>query len=153
MTSSVAPIGLTYDGVDLQSSDLQIFLQIVHGLNESPAVRGVDYIVPSRAGRIEANRINDVLSIVLEGHVRADPSETTTSGARASYRANVNTIRTLFRNDRARADLVATLEDGTILSISARPLNTIWSEPVPSEFGSLSVELEGYDDWAEVVGS
>ena len=153
MTSPVATIGLTYDGSDLQTSDLQIFLQIVHGLNEPPSVRGVDYVVPVREGRVEANRVNDVLSIVLEGHVRGDPSQTTTSGARSTFRNNAQTIRALFAPNRARADLVATLEDGTIVSISARPLNAVWSEPVPSEFAAVSIELEGYDDWAEVVGS
>ena len=153
MTSPVGAIALSYDGSDLQSSDLQIFLQIVHGLNESPSVRGTDYVVPARAGRVEANRVNDVLPIVLEGHVRADPSDATTSGSRSSFRTNVTALRTLFRNDRARADLVATLEDGTVWSISARPMNTIWAEPVISEFATLSVELEGYGDWAEVIGS
>lgn len=153
MTSPVAPIGLLYDATDLQSSDLQIFLQIVKGLNEPPSVRGSDYIVPARAGRVEANRINDVVSIVLEGHVAADPAETTTAGARASYRANVQAVRTLFRPDRGRATLLAVLEDGTQMTIEARPLNAVWSEPVPSEFGLVSIELEGYDDWAEVVGS
>lgn len=154
MTSPVGIIGLTYDGSDLQLSDLQVFLQIVRGLNEPPTVRGSDYVVPALAGRIEANRVNDVVSIVLEGIVRADPAQTTTSAARASFRNRVQSVRTLFRPDRARAPLVATLEDGTIWTISARPLpGIVWSEPVPSELANVSIELEGYDDWTEVVGS
>ena len=52
MTSPVATIALSYDNVDLQESDLGIFLQIVRGLNEVPDVRGKDWIVPSTAGRI-----------------------------------------------------------------------------------------------------
>lgn len=153
MTTAVGIVALSYDGTDLQQSDLQLFLQIVHGLNETPSVRGSDYVVPARAGRVEANRVNDVLSIVLEGHVTGDPTETTTSGARSSFRDNMQALRFLFRPDRARADLVATLENGTVLAISARPLNIVLSEPVPSEFAAVSIELEGYDDWAEVVGS
>lgn len=153
MTSGAATVGLFYAATDLQTSDLQVFLQIVHGLNESPSVRGTDVVVPARAGRVEANRINDVVAIVLEGFVRADPAETTTSGARASFRENVKAIRTLFRPDRARATLLAVLEDGTQWSIEARPLNIVSSEPVPSEFATVSIELEGSGDWAEVVGS
>lgn len=154
MTSPVASIGLIYDGTDLQPSDLQVFLQIVHGLNEPPSVRGSDYVVPALAGRVEANRVNDVLQIILEGFVRANPSETTTSAARSSFRSNAQAIRTLFAPNRARAALVATLEDGTVMSISARPLpGQMWSEPVISEFAQVSIELEGYDDWVEVVGS
>jgi len=148
MTSPLAPIGLTYDGFDLQTADLQIFLKIVQGLNEPPSVRGEDYIVPARPGRVEANRINDVLNIVLEGYIFADPAQTDTAGARASYRNNVQAIRNLFRPDRDRASLVATLEEGSVWTIEALPLSgQVWSEPVPSEVAKVSIVLEGYDDW------
>ncbi len=151
MTSAVATIGLTYDGVDLQTGDLQVFFQIEHGLAEGPSVRGSDVVVPARAGRIEGNRINDVLVIELVGFVRADPAETTTSGARDSFAANRALVRTLFATNRARADLVATLEDGTQLTISARPMpGMIWTSPIPSEFANVSIELEAYDDWTAV---
>lgn len=149
MTSGLATIGLTYDGTDLQTSDLQIFLEIVHGLNETPSVRGIDVVVPGLAGRIEGNRINDVLVITLEGLIRADPAETTTAGAQESYRDNCQAVRALFAPDRLRADLVATLEDGTTLTISARPMpGMIWSEPIKSEVAQVSIELEAYGDWA-----
>jgi hypothetical protein len=153
VTSAVAAIGLTYAGVDLQRSDLQIFLEIAVGLGEVPSVRGTDIIVPGLGGRIEGTRVKDVLPLELRGHVRADPAETTTAGARASFAANRATLRSLFASDRLRADLVATLEDSTVLTISARPLSIVWNEQVVSEFALLSVELEGYDDWAEVTGS
>jgi hypothetical protein len=148
MTNALATVGLTYDSVDLQASDLQVFLEITHGLNETPSVRGVDVVVPGLAGRIEGNRINDVLVITLEGLIRADPSETTPAGARASYRDNVQTMRELFAPARLRAELVATLEDGTSISINARPMpGMIWSEPIKSEIAQVSVELEAYGDW------
>jgi hypothetical protein len=153
MTSAIGAVGLTFDGTDLQPSDLSVFLQIVHGLNETPSVRGVDVVVPALAGRVEANRVNDVLPIVLEGFCRADPSTTTTEDARESYRTNQRALRTLFASNRERADLVATLEDGSELVISARPQpGMIWNENVISEFATISIELEGYDDWA-IVGS
>jgi hypothetical protein len=153
VTTAVAAIGLTYDGVDLQTSDLQIFLEVAQGLGEVPSVRGTDIIVPGLAGRIEGTRVRDVLPIELRGHVRADPAQTTTSGARSSFATNRAAVRSLFAPDRMRADLVATLEDGTVLSISARPLSLVWNEQVVSEFALVSVELEGYDDWSEVTGS
>ena len=69
MSNAVAVIGLTFSGTDLQTSDFGIFLEIVRGLNDSPAVRGVDLIVPSRAGRVVRNRVGDVLTIGLHGYV------------------------------------------------------------------------------------
>lgn len=153
MTSPAATVGLTYAATDLQQSDLQWFFQVVKGLNEPPSVRGVDVTVPALTGRIEGNRKNDVLAIELVGWVRGDPAETTRSNAIASYRDNAQAIRTLFATNRARAELIATLENGSVLSISARPLNAIWTDAVQSEFVNVSIELEGYDDWTEVSGS
>lgn len=148
MTSPLASIALTYGSVDLQESDLQIFFEITRGIGETPTVRGVDTIVPARPGRIDGNRINDTLGIELHGWVCADPAAVTTAGARASFAANRATVRTLFAPDRAPADLVATLEDGTILTISARPLPTmLWDEQIKSEMAYVNVELEGLDDW------
>jgi hypothetical protein len=152
MTTALATVGLTYDGVDLQTSDLQLFLEIVQGLNQTPAVRGSDYVVPARPGRVAANRVNDVLPIVLEGFVSANPAAVTTATARSSFRANMQTVRALFAPNRARADLVATLEDGSSQLISARPLpGIIASDDVKSEFARISIELEGDGDWIRNV--
>jgi hypothetical protein len=149
VTSPLASVGLTYDGTDLQPADLSFHLQIVKGLNETPQVRGIDVTVPALAGRVEANRINDVLPIVLEGFCRADPATTTQATARSSYRDKVQVLRALFSPTRARANLVASLEDGTTITISARPLpGMIWNELVLSEFALVSIELEGVGDWA-----
>jgi len=148
MTSPLATIGLTYDGVDLQTSDLQLFLEIVHGLNETPSVRGVDTTVPALAGRVEGNRVNDILVVTLEGLIMADPTTTTRAGVIASFRDNCQTVRALFASNRARADLVATLENGDVWTVSARPMpGIIWSEPAKSELAQVSIELEAYGDW------
>jgi hypothetical protein len=152
MTSAVATIGLTYAGTDVQLSDLSIFLEIVHGLAEPPTVRGSDIIVPGLAGRIAGNRVNDVLPIELEGFVRADDVAIGTENARDSFQYNRATVRALFATNRARAELLATLEDGTQYTIMARPLNAIWNTVIASEFATVSISLEGYDDW-ELVGS
>lgn len=151
MTSPLAVIGLTYDGTDLQTSDLSVFLQIVRGLNEPPSVRGVDVVVPGRAGRIEGNRINDILVIQLEGIVRSTPTNTTQAQAYASFRSNVQAVRSLFAPDRLRAPLVATLEDGSQVSVSARPMpGIIWTEPLRSEVATVAIELEADGDWGAV---
>ncbi len=153
MSSPVATVGLFYDSDDLQQSDLSIFLQIMHGLNEPPQVRGTDSIVPALAGRSEGIRVNDILQIELVGIVQADQSETVLAAQRASFRTNATVLRNLFRTNRLRAPLVAILEDGTILTIDARPINAIWNERVPGQFAEVSIQLEGYDDWAEDAGS
>lgn len=149
MTSPVAVIGVTYAGTDVQLADLSIFLEITSGLDATPAVRGTDVVVPALAGRIAGNRVNDVIIVSLEGWVRADPTTTTTATARTSCQAKRATVRALFASNRARANLIATLPDTTTKTISARPLpGLIWTEVVPGEFYRLSVELEGYGDWA-----
>lgn len=147
MTTTLATIPLTYAGTDLQPANLQIFLELVLGLSEAPSVRGTDIIVPALAGRVEGRRVNDFVAIELRGWVRADPATTTTATQRASYRANMKALRALFATNRARADLVATLEDGTTATISARPLNLVLTELVPSEFANISIELAGNGDW------
>lgn len=148
MSSPAAVVGLRFDGVDLQLEDLQIFLEISKGLNESPSVRGVDTIVPARAGRIQGNRINDILPIVLEGLVSGDETAGDRAAVLSSYRGNMATIRDLFRSDRSRATLEADLEDGRTLAIEARPLNQTWLERRIHATGSI--ELEGDDDWVEL---
>ncbi len=151
MSSPAAVVALSYDGSDLQIEDLSIFLEIAHGLNEPPQVRGSDTVVPALAGRVEGNRVNDVLPIELVGLVSPSADATTRAEQLASFRTNALAVRALFATDRAVADLVATLEDGTVVAISARPMNAIWNErPI---FATVSIELEGYDDWAVVDGS
>lgn len=151
MTSTVAAVGVFYDTEDLQRADLSVFATIVRGLNESPKVRGTDSIVPALAGRIEGLRINDVLVIELSVVVQPDGGLDDGQDQRESFRTNQRYVRTLFRPDRARAQLLVVLEDGTQLFVDARPINAIWRELVPSVAAVASIELEGYGDWTEVV--
>jgi hypothetical protein len=152
MTSPVAVVGLTYDGTDLQDSDLQLFLTITAGLWEHPSVRGTDQVVPSLAGRLEGNRVNDVLPIELDGLIRA-PMTGTLEEAHATYVAKKAAVRTLFASNRERAPLVATLEDGSTATISARPMTSAWPEKVPGLYSELHLQLEAYGDWVLEVGS
>ena len=147
MTNAVAVIALTYDATDVQASDFGIFLEIVRGLNETPEVRGTDTVVPGRAGRIARNRVADRLPIELRGIVMGNGS--TEADQRDDFRTNVLALRALFSPARTPTDLVATLEDGSTATISARPLNIVWDEQVPSLSANVSVELESVDpDWS-----
>ena len=153
MTSPVAVVTLTFDSEDIQRADLGVFLRILKGLNEPPSVRGTDSIVPALAGRVEGLRVNDVLQIELDGIVQADMSLTDPDDQKASFRVNADYVRTLFRTNRARAQLTALTEDGTLKSIDARPLNAIWNVVIPGYVALVNIQLEGYDDWSEVTGS
>jgi hypothetical protein len=144
-----AAIHLTYDSFSLQSTNLSVFFQIVVGFMEAPRVRGVDTVIPSLAGRAEGNRVNDILPILLAGQVTYDP-DLSGSAAYADFWANMRAMRLLFAPDRLRADMVATLTDGTVWSISARPMNILQVQAVPDEFTEWSVEFEGYGDWEQV---
>jgi len=146
MTSPAAVIGLTYRGTDLQQADLDWFFEIVRGIGETPAVRGVDYVVPAAAGRSVRNRVADSLRIELRGWVRG--SGIAEDAQRNDLKANRATIRALFDPTLDPGALVATLEDGSTQTIAARSLPTmLWDAQVPA-FYRVSVELESIDpDW------
>lgn len=149
MTSPVAVIGLTYAATDVQEADLGVFLELVRGLNELPAVRGMDVVVPGRRFRIPRNRIADTLILELRGMVRGEGADE--DAQRADFRNKVDALQVLFSTERVPADLVATCEDLTVRTISCRPVNLAWSQILPS-YAALSVELEAFEDWT-VVGS
>jgi hypothetical protein len=146
MTSPLATIGLTYDAEDLQDFDLGIVLHITQGLNEAPDVRGKDVLVPGLDGQIPRPRRPHQLRLVLMGDVWGPGADT--AARRSAYRVNQRFLRELFSPARDPADLVALAEDGSTWTISARPLNTIPVEQVPSEHATISVELLSIDpDW------
>ena len=154
MTTAISTVGLEYDAFDLQPTDLSVFFKIFRGLWESPSVRGTDTVIPAAEGRFEGNRVKDLQKIELRGWVRANPAiDSVTADAIDSYQTAFRAMRVLFANDRDRADLVATLRDGTMLSIAARPMNMIISDVIEGWFSHVSIEMEGYGDWEEVVGS
>lgn len=148
MSNPWAVVQLFYDDEDLQLADFSIYFWVEVGLMETPQVRGEDTVVPNRAGRTEGNRRNDILTIVLNGQITSDPLEVTLADARASWRTKMLAMRTLFASNRSRAPLVAILEDGSSATIMARPLNIVVPNTIPGEYASVSVELEGDDDWA-----
>ncbi len=147
MSNPYGIVGLTYDGEDLQLPDFTLFLTIIKGLNETPAQRGEDIVIPRRAGRTEGNRINDILSIVLAGQATGGPTTDDRPTNQSEYRTMMLYVRTLFRSNRERAALVALLENGSTATIQARPMNILVPDEVPGAYASLNIELEGYDDW------
>lgn len=140
--------GLTFDGTNVMDWPTGIFLDVAVGIGETPAVRGEDTTVPGLAGRVPGNRVVDVLGLELRGCVRAADSETVPADMVASYITNLLAVRNLFRSSRQPADLVATLRNGTVLTISARPLNLIPAESIPGEYADVSISLEGLGDWS-----
>jgi hypothetical protein len=136
---SLGAIPVSYKATDLQPSTFVFFLQIVRGLNEVAEVRGQDTIIPGTAGRTARNRIADRRAIELRGWVFG--AGATDALQRASFRDTIQALQTLFSPTAAAGNLVATLEDGTTATISARSLNMVFSGDDPS-FRYLSVELE-----------
>lgn len=139
MSNAVATIGLTVNAVDVQEAAFGIFLEIVRGLNERPVPRGVDLVVPSRAGRIARNRVADVLAIELRGYVQ---------GASASaFRTKSLAVRALFNPTAEPVNVVASLESGGTATIAARTLNSIWEQITP-DLAAVSIEMESVaPDW------
>ena len=144
MSSAVAVIGLTYRGTDIQVLE-GIFLEIVRGLGDVPAVRGVDIVVPARAGRIVRNRVGDYLSIELLGIVGGSGADE--AAQRSDFADRRAAMRALFDPTLAPGALVATLENATTATIAARSLNIVWDQVVPT-LARVSVEMESVDpDW------
>lgn len=151
MTNAVAVIGLTFDATDIQQDPIGIFLEIIHGLNESPSVRGVDTVIPSMIGRVARNRKADTWRIELHGYVAGIGD--TEAAQREDFRDLVATLKTLFDPTADPVALVATLEDGGTMTIMARALPTpLWNQIVPS-IAEVSYELEAVEDWTLDGGS
>jgi hypothetical protein len=141
MTTPVAIVPVTFDSVDLCPDDLSRFFRITQGLNEPPDLRGVDVVVPGLDGQVTRPRRANTLRIVLFGHVMGVGS--TQGDRRSSFRTEMAYLRDdLFSPARTAAELAATLENGLIATLDARPLpGMMVNELVPSEFAEVSIEL------------
>jgi hypothetical protein len=146
VSGRVGIIGLTVDATDVQQFPFGIFLELVRGLNEPPRVRGVDTVVPGLAGRIARNRTGDGFILELHGYVAGLGTSGYAQGA--SWRDQVNTFRVLFDPTQDPVGVVATLEDGSTATCSARTLPTVvWVQRAPT-CAEVSVEMESLDtDW------
>jgi hypothetical protein len=131
---------LTFRGTSLMRSDLTVIMRIVRGLGEVMDVRGEDTIIPNATGRTPRDRKKDRLTIELKG--------ATELLQRTSFKTLRAELRTLFDPSLAPGALVATLEDGTTLSIDARAINILYGDDGIPSFREVSVELEAVEDWA-----
>lgn len=146
MTTAAAVVALTYGGQDVQDLD-GIFLEIYRGLpGEHASMRGVDTVVPGRAGQTRRNRVADVRIIGLRGWIRGTGANE--AAQRADYAANRLAFGALFDPTAGDQELVATLEDGSTATIDAQATErTIWNRVVPS-MAYVDVELDSVDpDW------
>ena len=147
---------LTFDGVDLQRSNLTIHLEVTQGLWELPEVRGEDSIVPGLNGRIPRNRVRDRRMIVLAGWVQGTGANET--DRLASFTNLMDELDNLFRPDMfvSTADpiLTGTAWDGTTRSIAARPISLLpGPSPIPG-VRPVTVTLEAVEpDWTGGEGS
>ena len=140
MPSPIEPVSLTYGGTDLVRADLSVVFRITRGLYEPPAVRGKDRIVPSLAGRIARNRVNDVLDIQLFGFVQAAGADT--AAQQAAFVTLWRELYTLFDPKVTRA-LVASFPGGASQSIQARTESIVWPEdPDFAQRVGVSVAME-----------
>jgi hypothetical protein len=139
---SLDTIGLLAAGENVQRDDLSVWLRIKRGLNEHPTVRGEDSIVPGREGRVSRNRIADKLDIELEGWVQPDSVLYEGETEQESFRANVEFVKGIFDPTDPPITLIATLEDGSVLTIDAQVMDDmLWEEIVRSRFANLNIHL------------
>lgn len=144
MSHWAAVVGLTYSGTDIQNID-GLFLEITQGLNDAPTVRGIDVTVPGRDGQIVRPRRFHERRLLLAGFVRGSGADDATQ--RIYYRANVRNMLTLFDATALPADLVASLEDGSTATISARTADVAAPPLIEGLFANVSIELLALSDW------
>jgi hypothetical protein len=149
VTSPVAVVGLTWDGYDIQRSDLNVFLQITEGLDEMPELRTARQVIPFRHGQRSTSPYANRRPIVLTGLI-SGPSATERSG----YRGYVDEVKESFSPFRSTpGTLVATLEDGTTRWIKAMPLSMLNAPIVPGA-ANTSIELVADDPfWYSAYGT
>lgn len=141
---------LTYDGSALQTfadDSGGLHIEITRGLNESPAVRGEDDVVASRAGRSSYPRLADILPLEGDGFLLGVGADAATQ--QASFRTQMAALRALLAAGKLTPKVLAgTLEDGSTATINARVVDYEVTEQVASIAAELKVAWESVDpDW------
>jgi hypothetical protein len=129
----------------------RLVARCVRGFDETWTPRGSDVIIPGAHGRDPQPRERDVLTlelwVVIQGAGDTDAEQM------ADTLAAIQTVRTAFRSWRDPAILEVALEDGGSATISARPVNILWSPDDVPQRREASIELEAVeDDWTVTVG-
>lgn len=151
--SLVLPAAVSYAGYELTElvdGTPRILTQVVRGLDQPRGVRGADTVIPGATGRIRRIRVSDTLVIELLVTVMAVGSSE--AEQRADLREVIDELVALFDPVNGDAELVASLEDDSLRSIMAAPVNVLPSTDlsIPTR-RVLSVELEAVGEvgWAE----
>lgn len=138
MPNPVALVGLTFRGVDLQRADFSLFLEIVEGLSRGVETRGGDWTVGGRPGRLALGQVPDRLVVGLQGWVQGTD--------KANYRELRRELDLLMRPSLPPGPLVATTEDGVVLTTMARGVNPpIQEGDGDARTREITVDLEAVD--------
>lgn len=138
MPNPVALVALTFRGVDLQRADFSLFLEIVEGLSRGVETRGGDWTVGGRPGRLALGQVPDRLVVGLQGWVQGS--------SKADYRALRRELDLLMRPSLPPGPLVATTEDGVVLTTQARGVNPpIQEGDGDARTRELTIDLEAVD--------
>lgn len=149
MTTSAAPVTLTYDATDIQDLD-GIFLEIIRGAPGEPAeIRGRNDIAPGVDGQVIRNRRPDRRTIELSGWVKGTGANE--AAQRSDYWTNRLALEALF-SALDTASLWATLPNGSTYAITCRLRPPILYRQVAPSFATVSLELESVDpDWEDIT--
>jgi hypothetical protein len=149
VTSPIGVIGLAFAGYDLQRADLNVMFAITEGLDDLPAVRGSDQVIPFRPGRLALPRLADRRAVVATGWVAGGQP-----APESTYRTYLDGLKAVLDPTRPPDALVATLENGSVRWIIARPANILGGELVGHEMRPMSIEWEAVDPyWYGTFGS
>lgn len=141
------------NGVDLTRSDGRLLFYVTRGIDDVPEVRGQDVIVPGLGGRIPMNRRLDRLIVEAHGMVMGAGADETAQ--RVDFRSLIESLRDLMNPSSDPYNVVITVEDGSTRTITARPLNIVWSDIMIPTYreGSLQWESVDFADWGIPDGS
>lgn len=141
---------LEFRSLDILSSDGAhdgIRLNIVRGFLMPLDVRGTDYIVAAKAGRLAGNRVSDNLRIGLAGYVAASTPE--------EWRALTNSLLAVLQeNGQPPGALIARgpylgMDAGDVAQVNARVANVIEGAVRAGKmYQSWSIELEAIEPWS-----
>lgn len=147
MTSTAAPVNVTYDSVDYTDIDGIFLYQIRRGgPGELPEVSGVDDVIPGADGVFPRNRRKRTRTIELFGWVRGIASSESTD--RDDYWANRVALETAFTPALTTGKVLAIDTGSASKSIDVKPVAVDFNEIHPS-FAEVSIVLVSTEpDWA-----
>jgi hypothetical protein len=137
---------LTYRGLDLQ--DGGIWLDLVSGFAEPPAVRGDDVVIPGKVGRTWMPKVGDHRTIELRGYVLGSGHDL--EARQSSWRELTDELMAVLAFDAAPGTLEVAgpylgIPAGFTYSIQAAALNAVGGDVESTMTYQLwSIQLEAY---------